>query len=278
MKVKLIGDPEPEGLWLPEGMSWSGKDRNGRFATFTRPIPRKRPPPDPAGLSQTSEEGRSRWASDAFRYPPYTYEEGNLLLGADGRLHKLPSYCREVLMGFKRGHTRMLDRELFKGATFGQAEDVRCAAIGNSFHTTTVALLLGAILAKWGWIPVAPNSNMLNANLLSEHLEDVYQGPHKSGDSDLASEASRDRSPEHEEDLEELLVSEFPQPDLDEEHVHQSFDESPRSPFLEEGGISGVRHTIGHVPHFQARIHPTNFYQSRQMGVERMPGLSMAAF
>ena len=112
VKVKLIGDPEPEGLWLPEGMSWSGKDRDGRFATFTRPIPRKRPPPDPAGLSQTSEEGRSRWASDAFRYPPYTYEESNLLLGADGRLRKLPSYCREVLMGFKRGHTRMLDREL----------------------------------------------------------------------------------------------------------------------------------------------------------------------
>ena len=220
-KIRIIGDLEPEGLWLPEGMVWEAKGAGNRFATFTRPIPRRQPPPDPAGLYHTSEEGRRRWASDNFRYPPYTYEQGNLLTAPDGTLHKMPSYCREVLMGFLRGHTRLLDRELFKKEPFWRAEDVRCAAIGNTFHTTTVALLLGPILCSWNFIPVAPDPNMLHSQLYSEHLEDVYNGPSKSGTSDQASEVSEAGSLGREADLEELLEMEQPQPDLDEVAVHQ---------------------------------------------------------
>ena len=157
-----------------------------------------------------------------FQVPAiHLYEQGNLLTAPDGTLRKMPSYCREVLMGFLRGHTRLLDRELFKKEPFWRAEDVRCAAIGNSFHTTTVALLLGPILCSWNFIPVAPDPNMLHSQLYSEHLEDVYNGPSKSGTSDQASEVSEAGSLGREADLEELLEMEQPQPDLDEVAVHQ---------------------------------------------------------
>ena len=78
-KIKLIGDLELENLWLPEGLKWEAQSNSSRFPTFTRPIPRRRPPPKPAGLEQTSREGQARWAADSFRYPPYVYMKKNSL-------------------------------------------------------------------------------------------------------------------------------------------------------------------------------------------------------
>ena len=182
--VRMLGDPEPEALWLPESTRWEGQTKESRFPTFTRPIKRRKPPPSPAGLKQTSQAALRRWEQDQFRYPPYVYEAKYLLTDSQDRLHKLPSYSREVLMGFKRDHTLKLDRELFKKKTFEESEDVRCSALGNTFHTSTVAVLLGAILQRMGHLTFAPDVGALHSMLVSEHMPDKYEPARRAGDSD----------------------------------------------------------------------------------------------
>ena len=76
----------------------------------------------------------------------------NLLQDEEGNWQKVPAESRELLMGFKRHHTLKLDRVLFKETLWHDSEDIRQAAIGNSFHTTTVALILGAVLEDMGFL------------------------------------------------------------------------------------------------------------------------------
>ena len=63
---------EPMASVLSPGCIWEPGERDSgmRFPTFTRSIPRPRPPKALAGLASTSEEGRDRWREDSFRYPP----------------------------------------------------------------------------------------------------------------------------------------------------------------------------------------------------------------
>ena len=220
-QVRMLGDPEPEALWLPENTKWEGQTQDSRFPTFTRPIRRKRPPPSPAGLKQSSQAARQRWEQDEFRYPPYVYEAKYLLTDTQDRLHKLPSYSREVLMGFKRDHTRKLDRELFEKHSFEEAEDIRCSALGNTFHTTTVAVLLGAILHQKGYISMAPDVGALHSMLVSEHMPDKYEPVRKAGDSDDGSSLAKSETFDAKELIEELLLSEAVQTDLDEGEIHK---------------------------------------------------------
>ena len=66
-----------------------------------------------------------------------------MVKGSDDVLRPLCAQEREVLMGFPRGYTMSLLKKVPEGAEEGrQAEDVRCAAIGNSFHVNTVAAIL----------------------------------------------------------------------------------------------------------------------------------------
>lgn len=96
-----------------------------------------------------------------------------LLVTDEGQLKKVPAFSKELLMGFKADHTKKLDRELFKKASISEEEDIRQAGIGNSFHTTTVAALLGAILFDMKFLPEARSPDVLLANLVAEHeLED----------------------------------------------------------------------------------------------------------
>ena len=155
-RVKMYGEVEPTPLWLPPGFEWPCEEAGVKFPTFTRPIPRRKPPPDPAGFRTSSREALARWEDDKFRLPPYTYEEPYLLKNPQGELVKLPAVAREALMGFPKNHTLKLDREMFRKTGVVDAEDRRLSAIGNSFHTTTVALVLGSISFQdgfFGWSP-----------------------------------------------------------------------------------------------------------------------------
>jgi site-specific DNA-cytosine methylase len=143
--LRLHAEPEPVKCFLKPGTSWPAgeEDPELRFPTFTRCIPRSRPPPCPAGLQTTDQVSQDRWRNDGFRYPPYTYAEQFMVKGSDDVLRPLCAQEREVLMGFPRGYTMSLLKKVPEGAEEGrQAEDVRCAAIGNSFHVNTVAAIL----------------------------------------------------------------------------------------------------------------------------------------
>ena len=212
-RVKISGEQEPEELWLPQDWSWE-HDQKSRLPTFTRPIKRRRPPPSPAGLKGCSREAQDRWSRDAFRFPPYTYKE------ASGNLQKVPAESRELLMGFRRGHTLKLDRELFKKTNYFEGEDARQAALGNSFHTTVVALILGAILYKMGAVDVLCSPSTLVDSLVNEDEKE------KAMDGDV-SEGSDDGGKSVAESLQGLVDDETlglldePQPEIDDTVVHK---------------------------------------------------------
>eukprot|EP00435_Cladocopium_sp_Y103_P053817 s1948_g17.t1 len=149
--VRMMGEMEPEELWVPGGRTWKAKAPELRFPTFTRPIARRRPPPSPAGLEGSSDEAKFRWAHDQFKFPPYTYEEKYLLEDQEGRFYKLPAVSREALMGFAQGHTLRLDRELFKKTNLAEAEDIRQAALGNSWNRSESECMgYKHLELKWG--------------------------------------------------------------------------------------------------------------------------------
>eukprot|EP00435_Cladocopium_sp_Y103_P052810 s1149_g16.t1 len=216
--VKLSGTVEPDALWVPNGLEWAANGPEARLPTFTRPIVRRQPPPQPAGLSTCSAEAVHRWQHDSYRYPPYTYENKHLLNSPTGQWFKVPADARELLMGFPRQHTCLLDRELFSKTTPEVEEDVRQAALGNSFHTGTVATLLGALLFQKGFLPQAKSPDQLLADLVEESREPVVQSfTDPVSDTDSAPAAVSEAGLEDEDMLQQQDAA---QPDLDDLVVH----------------------------------------------------------
>lgn len=137
--ARVASEREACSLWVAPGWKWLSEECPVSLPTFTRSIPRKRPPVNPAGIKSTPLEAQRRWKEDSFRYPPYTYQD-KFCLEKNGHLRVACASEREVLMGFKRGHTRLRKRRL--------SEDTRCSMVGNSFHTGVVAALLRSCLLK----------------------------------------------------------------------------------------------------------------------------------
>eukprot|EP00438_Fugacium_kawagutii_P028380 Skav207224 [mRNA] locus=scaffold1717:49410:52959:+ [translate_table: standard] len=206
IRVKLSGPMEPDELWMPKGYSWTGSGTDLRFPTFTRPIVRDRPPLEPAGLKNTSQPARERWRLDRFRFPPYTYEERFLVESPKGNLEKLPASSREILMGFLR-----LNRELFAKTSKEMAEDTRQSAIGNGFHTTTLALLLGSLLYKKGYLAKVKGPEELLGSFIIECEEQEDSDVVAEDDDSLSGKPSPISNWEFDETA---MVSEAPQPDL----------------------------------------------------------------
>lgn len=152
--VELVcqGPLEPLEAFLGKEVSWEAGSKNQalKFPTFTRAIPRKRPPPQPAGLDKADEDARARWQKDEYKYPPYTYAEQYMveLKGRPETRRPLNSREREILTGFPPGHlAKMHKKEAETELDKSQQEVQACAAIGNSFHTGAMAIL--ADIAMW---------------------------------------------------------------------------------------------------------------------------------
>eukprot|EP00438_Fugacium_kawagutii_P010394 Skav220394 [mRNA] locus=scaffold639:248658:258388:- [translate_table: standard] len=213
-EVKMKGEIEPDAFWVPEGLKFHG-DPKVKLPTFTRPIKRSRPPVDPAGLKGSTKDARERWLKDQFRYPPYTYEKKLMLADAQGNLHKVAAQSREALMGYPVGHTRKLDRELCFKMSFEASEDLRQAAIGNSFHTGTVALLLGTVLHQMGWLSTVRDPEMLLSALVVEYEE--FETPGSMAPSPAEEPVDSPTSPLSSLELdEELLQLNCVQDDIDQ--------------------------------------------------------------
>ena len=218
-KITLSGPVEPDELWMPEGYTWRNPDRRRRFPTFTRPIRRWQPPPDPAGLKGCPKVAQDRWKRDDYRFPPYTYRDENLLQDAEGNRQKVPAESRELLMGFKRHHTLKLDRVLFKDSHWHQSEDIRQAALGNSFHTTTVALILGAVLEKMGFLKVSLSPDQLVNQLVVEDYEENYPTASEKGDASEDDTVQPSERANEDDLLNQLTVNQL---DLDEAELHKN--------------------------------------------------------
>eukprot|EP00438_Fugacium_kawagutii_P028598 Skav226690 [mRNA] locus=scaffold3971:127988:129514:- [translate_table: standard] len=151
--VSYTGETEDLRYILDEGWSWKKGDEDPlcRFPTFTRAIPRAAPPKAPAGLSHTPEEAQKRWKAHQHRYPPYTYKDEYVVEDQDQNKRVLNANERELLMGFPRGHTLALAKKIPEKVEEQQSlEDLRCSALGNSFHAVAVACLFDHALWSLG--------------------------------------------------------------------------------------------------------------------------------
>ena len=137
--VHLVGPKEDPAWWVSPGWTWVSALVPCSLPTFTRSIPRSKPPPRPAGLQHTPSDAVSRWRLDSFRYPPYTYKK-EFCMEKENFFRVACAAEREALMGFSPGHTRDRKRKI--------SEDVRCSMLGNSFHTGVVSVLLKVGLQK----------------------------------------------------------------------------------------------------------------------------------
>ncbi|CAJ1461453.1 unnamed protein product [Effrenium voratum] len=143
---------EPLDDVIDAGWEWpAGKaDPSLCLPTFTRAIPRTKPPAEPAGLRLCDQETVGRWKDDLMKYPPYTYQQQYLMecKGEADKKRVASVTERERLMGYPAGYTLALHK---KDPTNTEEEFrqqvAREAAIGNSFHAVKVACLLDL----WLW-------------------------------------------------------------------------------------------------------------------------------
>eukprot|EP00438_Fugacium_kawagutii_P017412 Skav229251 [mRNA] locus=scaffold2154:301110:302876:+ [translate_table: standard] len=172
------GETEEMQYILDDGWEWPGgaADPRLRFPTFTRSIPRASPPKAPAGLSHTPEEAQQRWVAHQHRYPPYTYKDEFVLTNVNGQKRVLNANERELLMGFARGHTLALAKKPPETlAQQQELEDLRCGALGNSFHALAVACLFDHALWSLGVKALKGHHNILK-KAEEERQESFRQG------------------------------------------------------------------------------------------------------
>lgn len=130
---------QEHGHWVEDGWSHHGQDS---LPTFTRALPRRRPPLQPAGLSTASSTACRRWTQDRHQFQVYQYEDPHLLWkGSNWRLPSLVE--RERLMGFDEGYiSNALPEKLSQLERFR----IGCCMIGNTFHVHAVAVLCHQLL------------------------------------------------------------------------------------------------------------------------------------
>ncbi len=59
--IRAVAAKEPVDCWVSPGWEWVSAEEPIPLPTFTRSIPRSRPPVAPAGFAHTPKEARARW-------------------------------------------------------------------------------------------------------------------------------------------------------------------------------------------------------------------------
>ena len=147
----LTAERGPIERWIEPGSSWPGAEEVDALPTFTKHIPRKRPPRDPAGLSNTDAEGRAAWAADQFAVPPYQHNKRYKMLRPSGKLELPGPRERERLLGFLEDHTLPAVASGFAKRQPGATYSIRQSQLGNTFNTEYMAWLLSHMFVAWGW-------------------------------------------------------------------------------------------------------------------------------
>ena len=137
VKEVKIDTERPPLEWFLQPGARKMEDPEDAFPTFTRPIPRKSPPDQPAGLEQCSEKAKRRWQGDSYRLQPYWYENRNMVVDQNGPRPLLPEE-RLRMMGFQSNHLSTKTR---------LSADTKGQLIGNAVSAIAVArLLVGLVL------------------------------------------------------------------------------------------------------------------------------------
>ncbi len=119
--------------WVRPDSWWPGAAKGVVLPTCMKSIPRRVPPPAPAGLQRADGPTVMRWEADQMRYPPYQYKEDYLFWTNDcWRLCE--SSERELLHGFGFGHTEVCLSASDIKRGLQAYEDERCSLVGDSFN------------------------------------------------------------------------------------------------------------------------------------------------
>lgn len=111
-------------------------------------IPRKRPPPSPAGIRRCGEDTLARWTADGFRFPLYHYLPQYVIWRGD-KWRLTNSSERELLLGYGFGHTKrcMSASDIKKSK---QAyEDERLSLLGGSFSIYSFVIIAATLCARF---------------------------------------------------------------------------------------------------------------------------------
>ena len=134
--------------WLEPGCRWPGGEAGAVFPTCMKSIPRKAPPPKPAGLLRCDDETRARWQADDFRFPPCQYSDSFLVWKAQ-KWRLISASERELLLGYGFDHTIlcMATSEAKQGAQ--NFEDVRKTLLGDSFSIYSFVIPCAALCKRF---------------------------------------------------------------------------------------------------------------------------------
>ena len=130
--VKAVAAYPETSQWIQPGKEWRGESVGAVFPTCMKSIPRKAPPPKPAGLSRCDEATVNRWVSDEFRFPPYQYKD-HFLIYSEDTWRLLSPVERELLLGYGFRHTAVCLSASDIKSNKRRYEDCRLSLLGDSF-------------------------------------------------------------------------------------------------------------------------------------------------
>eukprot|EP00435_Cladocopium_sp_Y103_P000532 s2010_g1.t1 len=144
--------------WIKPGWSWpAGDDPQVKFPTFMKSIPRRVPPPFPAGLNKTAQDARTRWQEASFRFPPYQYDNKYLLVHPQQPPRLLEASEREILLGLGAGHTATCKSASEAKSSWTAYEDSCLSLCGDSFAISSFAIM-GAAMCSSFLPPMKPST------------------------------------------------------------------------------------------------------------------------
>ena len=161
--------------WLSRGWSWPGASQGQCFATFVKPIPRKRPPPFPAGVESCDRETLMRWKDNCFRFPPYQYKLENIVYCPRRGFRVLSATEREVMMFFPKNYTVAATASSLEKTNPQAMFDARASLLGNTMEILTMSWVLSRLAVKLGYLHQTPTmSEIAHGEVWKYH---VVSGP-----------------------------------------------------------------------------------------------------
>ena len=132
-RVTMQHDYPQMEQWLTPGAWWPGGEGGAILPTCMKSVKRSAPPVAPAGYDRVDLDAKLRWRADAFRFPPYQYDERFIIwVGEKWRL--VSASERELLHGLGYDHTALCwNANAIKANPQGY-EDCRKTLVGDSFN------------------------------------------------------------------------------------------------------------------------------------------------
>lgn len=145
--------------WMDDGFEWKGGQEGAVLPTCLKSIPRRCPPPRPAGLGKCDWETKERWREDSFRYPPYQYQ-AQFVFTNESTWRLVNANEKELLLGYGYKHTEVAWAASRIKQNRTGFSDVRNSFMGDCFSIYSFVIFAVACCKKF--LPTIPYSLLCN--------------------------------------------------------------------------------------------------------------------